>query len=355
MKINKLSATIILLLAIHAAGSYSAARGGDGFRQADGNPAYQEITRNTGPAPDYSRLEFWSASPHKHDPSDSIPRFLENEVRDQRADLFFIHPTSFFPEGDESAWNADLTDEQVNMTTDYRSVLFQSTIFNGSCRIFAPRYRQAGMKAFYVRNSPEAIKAFQLAYDDIKDAFRWYLSQENNGRPIVIASHSQGSLHAIRLLQEFFDGTPLQKQLVCAYVAGYRIEKSAFQKIPVGEHALQTGCVVGWRSYAEGEIPENIRAEKGSSICVNPLTWTTGGSPGTKDMHLGIMLEFEKIIPYTVSAVIEPSANILWVDTHVVLEEGKGKLKNLHSYDFNLFWMNIRINVRDRIDAWYNL
>jgi len=303
--------------------------------------------------PDYSKLNNWAASPFKSDTSDSIPKFLKNEIRDQRADVFFIHPTSFFTEGDNTAWNADLSDAVTNQETDFRSILFQATVFNGSCRVFAPRYRQANMKAFYVLGTPVANEAFDLAYSDVRKAFLYFLDNYNEKRPIIIASHSQGSLHAIRLLQEFFDGTPLRKRLVCAYVVGYQIAKNAFEKIPVGESADQTGCFVGWRSYVKGEIPKGIQAENGNSVCVNPLTWTTSIQWASPELHQGVMNGFETIIPHTAGAGIEPAARILWVDIQGTIEENTEKGKNLHIYDYNLFWMNIRQNVKQRIDAYY--
>ncbi len=306
---------------------------------------------NSGPEPDYNNPVFWAASPFKEDTSDSIPDFLRSETRDTRADVFFIHPTSFFGEAETAAWNADLRDTIVNHTTDSRSILFQTTVFNGSCRVFAPRFRQANMKAFYVFGTSAAKKAFDLAYGDVRKAFLYFLKNYSNNRPIIIASHSQGSLHAIRLLQEFFDGKPLQKRLVCAYVIGYQIKKDAFRKLPVGEHANQTGCFVGWRSYAKGEIPKGAAAENGNSVCVNPLTWTTSEETVSPELHLGIMMGFRRLIPHSVSTEIEPTAKILWVDTEGILDEKKARIKNFHIYDYNLFWMNIRQNVKIRIDA----
>ena len=309
-----------------------------------------EAGPNTGPAPDYSDLKYWAASPFKDDNSDVIPAFLKDEVRDTRADVFFIHPTSYFGEEKTSPWNADLRDTAVNNNTDNLSILLQSTVFNGSCRVFAPRYRQGNMEAFYVFNTPEAKAAFDLAYQDVKTAFQFYLKHYNKNRPIIIASHSQGSLHAIRLLQEFFDGKPLQKRLVCAYVVGYQIKKDAFKKLPVGTRPDQTGCVVGWRSYVKDEIPDRIKAENGNSICVNPLTWKTSEEWASPELHQGIMFGFDKVVPHTVGAGIEPKSKILWVDTPVELE-GKKSIKDYHRYDYNLFWMNIRQNVKERIDA----
>jgi hypothetical protein len=309
-----------------------------------------EAGPNTGPAPDYSDLQYWAASPFKEDNSDVIPAFLKDEVRDTRADVFFIHPTSYFGEEKTSPWNADLRDTAVNNNTDNLSILFQTTVFNGSCRVFAPRYRQGNMEAFYVFDKPEAQAAFDLAYQDVRTAFKYYLKHYNKKRPIIIASHSQGSLHAIRLLQEFFDGKRLKKRLVCAYVVGYPIENNAFKKLRLGEKHDQTGCFVSWCTYAKGEFPQGISAAKKNAFCVNPLTWTTSEQWASPELHQGIMFGFETVVPHTVGAGIEPTNKVLWIETPVVLDEGP--LKNYHQYDYNLFWMNIRQNVKDRIDAY---
>jgi hypothetical protein len=314
----------------------------------------QRLDSETAPAPDYSDLKFWAASPFKDDTSDKIPDFLKDETWDARADVFFIHPTSYFGAEKTSPWNADLRDTIVNSTTDNLSILMQATVFNGSCRVFAPRYRQGNMEAFYVFDTPEAKAAFDLAYNDVKAAFLYFLKHDNQNRPVIIASHSQGSLHAIRLLQEFFDGKPLQKRLVCAYVVGYQVKKDAFKKLPVGVRPDQTGCWVGWRTYAKGEIPTGIAAENGNSVCINPLTWTASEEWSSPELHQGIMAGFESIVPHTVEAGIESSSKILWIDTPVVLDEKKGRLKNYHVWDYNLFWMNIRENVKLRIDAYFS-
>ena len=346
---------IIFILAITLLSAPAYSRQGKVLQRVLARKFNRHAAPNTGPEPDYSNLSCWSASPFKVDASDSIPAFLKDEPKEARADVFFIHPTSFFGEAETADWNADLRDPIVNLETDSRSILFQATVFNGSCRVFAPRYRQANMKTFYVRSTPISKRTFDLAYRDIRKAFLYFLKNYSDNRPIIIASHSQGSLHAIRLLQEFFDGKPLQKRLVCAYVIGYQIKKDAFKKLQVGEQPDQTGCFVGWRSYAKGEIPKLIDAEKGNSVCVNPLTWTTSVEPASPELHLGIMNGFKTIVPRTVETEIEPKARILWIDTEAIQDEKKARIKNLHIYDYNLFWLNIRQNIKLRIDAFYQL
>src|SRR3546814_4733126 len=61
--------------------------------------------------------------------------------------------------------------------------------------------------------------ALGAAYRDVAAAFDYFLSQ-NEGRPLILAAHSQGSLHLIRLLHEKVAGTPLASQIVAAYVVG---------------------------------------------------------------------------------------------------------------------------------------
>ncbi len=333
----------------------------------------RDAAPNTGPVPDYNDLFFWAASPYKHDASDRIPAFLKKEKQeDSGVDVFFIHPTSFIGMSNEEgilepgadrlnilkelkpvSWNADLTDTTVNNRTDFRTILYQATVFNGSCRVFAPRYRQANIKAFFIRNFPVAQKALDLAYSDVRSAFEYYLKNENNGRPIIIASHSQGSLHAIRLLKEFFDGKPLQQKLVCAYIVGYQIPEDAFKHIPVGDSAEATSCFVGWRSFQKGEINSQIKEEKGNSVCVNPLTWTTSTQWAPASMNAGSLFGFNTLNSHAASAGIEPDSKILWVSFPKEAGEYVKRLKNLHVYDYNLFWMNIRENVKQRIDAYF--
>jgi hypothetical protein len=302
--------------------------------------------------PDYSELKYWAASPHKADASDHIPVFLKDEKRELLADVFFIYPTIYDNDSDTASWNAWLNNDKLNDEIDKTTIRLQASVFNGSCRVFAPRYRQANMEVFYKMGTPRATEAFDLAYSDLKSAFQYYLKNENKGRPIVIAGHSQGALHAIRLLKEFFDGTPLQHQLVCAYIPGWQIKSEEFKSIPASEKPEQTGCFAGWRSFLKGEMPKKIENEKENSICVNPLTWNTSDKWASPEQHKGIMLGFESIVPNTVSAEIEPNSKILWVDVHPQKLEMLEKKKDLHIYDINLFWMNIRENVKLRINEW---
>jgi hypothetical protein len=303
------------------------------------------------PALDYSIMGCWAAHPLKYDPSDSIPAFLSNEKRDTTADVFFLHPTTYTSHF--YGWNAKINDIDLNKQTDYTTILFQASVFNGSCRVYAPRYRQAHLRAFFTKDTIEAKEALDFAYQDLKNAFQYYLDHWNHGRPIIIASHSQGTRHAVRLLKEFFDGKPLQKQLVCAYLVGYQVKKDEFKYIPAGNSAAQTGCVVGWRTFRKGFVPKYVKKESGNCICVNPVTWTTSSDWSPGNLHPGILTrDFNELkFPYTLSCSVAEGSNILWVDFPLKLRR-RYPIRNFHVADYNLFYLNIRKNVRDRVEEY---
>lgn len=299
--------------------------------------------------PDYSDLNYWAAHPWKWDPSDSIPSPLRKEtLRDTSADVFFIYPTSFVDNKNER-WNALIDDSVINIKTDYSSILYQASVFNEKCRVFSPRYRQANLKAFYSTDTLKSIAAFDTAYSDVKKAFEYYLKNWNHGRPIIIASHSQGTVHAARILKEFFEGKYLQNLLVCAYLIGMPVNESYFKKISSCKDSLSTGCVISWRTFKRGYMDTTyVSKESFKSIVVNPLTWKQDTGYASIFLNTGAVLKnFNKVKKEIVDAQIHQ--NILWTSKPKFFGNIFLKSKNYHVGDINLFYSNIRQNIRTRI------
>ena len=303
--------------------------------------------------PDYSNLNYWAAHPWKWDPSDSIPAPLkESYIKDSAVDVFFVHPTTLIDSKDER-WNAPIDDSIINEKTDYSTILYQASVFNEHCRVFSPRYRQAHLRAFFSDNKLKAALAFDLAYSDVKTAFEYYLKNLNAGRPIIIASHSQGTIHAGKLLKEFFEGKNLQNRLVCAYVIGMPIPENYFTKIPACKDSLSTGCFVGWRTYKRNYIDTSyISKEKFKSIVTNPLTWTTTSDYAAASLNTGgVLKNFNKITKGVIDAQVHN--NILWTCKPKFFGNILLKNKNYHIGDINLFYTNIRENVNTRIKIFW--
>jgi hypothetical protein len=301
--------------------------------------------------PDYSNLDYWAAHPWKKDLSDSVPADLKESYNpDSLADVFFIHPTTLTDYNDVQ-WNAEINDAAINSKTDYSTILYQASVFNEKCRIFAPRYRQAHIRCFF-QNTPEADTAFEIAYADVKAAFEFYLKNYNHNRPIIVASHSQGTKHAGRLLKEFFENKPLQNQLVCAYIIGLPVPVDYFSSLKPCTDSLATGCFVSWRTFRkDSEEPQFIADEKFKSVVINPLTWTNETTLVSSKLNKGgVLKNFNHVVPRVVSAQIHN--NILWSSKPDVPGKIFFTQKNYHVGDINLFYMNIRENIATRINTY---
>ena len=307
---------------------------------------------STNQKPHYSDLNYWAAHPWKKDLSDSIPKPLRATFQqDSTTDVFFIHPTTLTVNSDPR-WTADIDDPELNAKTDYSSILYQASVFNEKCRVFAPRYRQAHYNSFFIGDSI-AKKYFDLAYADIRAAFEYYLANYNNGRPIIIAAHSQGTKHAGRLLKEFFEEKPLLDKLVCAYIIGLPIPEDYFKVLPPCKDSLSTGCFVGWRTYKSGYLePNYVAKENFKTVVINPLSWTSDTLFYNSSYNLGgVLKKFNRIVPQTVSAQVH--SNVLWASKPNVAGKIFFTKKNYHIGDINLFYMNIRQNVSTRIAAYW--
>lgn len=299
---------------------------------------------------DYSKLSNWAAHPDKNDPSDSLPISIsDDKMANDQVDVFFIHPTTLTDQKD-SSWNADIYDVELNNKTDNSTILYQASAFNAVGRVFAPRYRQVHIRGFFT-DSNVVKDYFELAYQDVASAFQYYLEHYNNGRPIIIASHSQGTWHAKRILKMFFDQKELQKKLVCAYIIGFPVEENYFKTIPVCSDSNQTGCFVSWRTFHSGYVPDFVKKENFKALVVNPLSWKTDGDYVSKEKNFGgVMYNFNKITKHVVDAKI--SGNILWSCKPDIFGKILLRNKNYHIGDINLFYMNIRENTKCRLNAY---
>ncbi len=298
-------------------------------------------------APDYSRPEAWAALPFKGDAADKTPANLEDAQQEARADVFYIYPTIYVGRG--KLWNADVYDEAMNRKIDSSAIKYQASLFNGAGRVFSPRYRQAHLRAFYVDDNEDAREALALAYEDVVKAFTYYLEHYNEGRPIIIAGHSQGALMGMWLLRDFFDGKPLREQLVAAYLAGWPVKKDMYETIPVCESPEQTGCFCSWRSFRYGFEPRKFPL--GDSIAVvNPIRWTTDHSyvPAAESKG-SVLRDFDKIYPGIADAQI--ANGILWLHKPKFPGSVFVLRRNYHVADFNFYYLDVRENARQRVEA----
>lgn len=303
--------------------------------------------------PDFSNLDYWAAHPWKWDPSDSIPGPLRNGYSDSTTDVFFLHPTTYTKRKIDGNPNAPIDAARINAKTDYSTILYQASVFNEQSRVFAPRYRQAHIRNFFQKDKEAAARAFELAYGDLRASFEHYLENWNGGRPIILASHSQGAYMMNRLIKDYFENKNLKNRLVVAYVIGWPVNKGYFSSMEFCRDSFQTGCLVSWRTLHKGYVPWYLKKEDNAAALVtNPLNWKTTGEYAPRELNKGSVLkDFNKIYPATTDAWIKNG----FLYTHHPKFPGSFLFirRNYHIGDINLFYVNLREDVKRRIGLFW--
>ncbi len=322
------------------------------------------------PGPDYARPEMWIARPDiPGNPASWLPAGYEAAAARPRASVFFIHPPSYL---ERSQWNAAVDDKE----SQQRARLFvrhQASAFNGIGEIWAPKYRQATFGAFLTTRE-DAQKALDFAYKDVLAAFKAFLEQAPRNRPIILAAHSQGSLHLTRLLRELIAASPLKDRIAAAYVIGWPISTTAdlgSLGLPGCETAGQAGCIIAWQSFGEPADPKMVTEVYDKSLapdgtpragspmlCVNPLTGNAGDE-APADANLGTIFPNDEMTQATIEPGVVPAR--CDVSGFLLIGEKVPRLppyvlpgNNYHVFDYALFWANLRADAERRLDAHLN-
>jgi len=316
-------------------------------------------------APDYAQAASWLARPGlRDDPARWLPPGSPPNPA-PRAEVFYIPPTTYL---DRDRWNAPIDDKASNE----RLLLFgrgQASAFNGVGEVWAPRYRQATFGAFLAATDPRSAKAIDFAYRDVARAFDAFLASAPTDRPIILAGHSQGSLHLLRLLREKIAGKPVARRIAAIYAVGWPISTTADVPalgFPACRTAEQARCILSWQSYAEPADPRLVQAYFGASrgyaglprkgtamLCVNPLTGTEGGA-APANANKGALVPRANLTGVDVTPGVVPARctpqGLLSIGPEPA---GFGNYvlpgNNYHVFDYALFWANIRDDAARRL------
>lgn len=245
-------------------------------------PPYPFVELDASTEPDYSDQKNWIAHPEKQDAADiTAIDETDNQQSTAAVDVFFIHPTTYFG---TRLWN-DPLDGSGHIFPKGETLKINASVFNGCCRIYAPAFRQGTM--FSYATDDNRLHSITFGSEDVLRAFDYYMEHSNHGRPIIIASHSQGADHGLILLSKRFTGRPLLKQLVAAYLVGRPIGKeqlaSYLPDIPVCRSEQESGCLLSWMTVGARHNFNWLRdrasfvSERGlelyksqATVCTNP-------------------------------------------------------------------------------------
>ncbi|MCE7796797.1 DUF3089 domain-containing protein [Sphingobium sufflavum] len=331
-------------------------------------PAPRTAASYTGPALWYDHGTTGAAQPTGADVWPARPA-------ERQAATFFVHPTSYI---DRGQWNAPDGDKGADdLARTFIGV--DKGIFAAVGPFWAPRYRQATFGSF-LTEKPEAEQALDAAYGDVAAAFDAFLAANPTG-PIILAGHSQGARHLMRLLADKVAGKPVASRIVAAYLVGWPISTTADLPalgLPACTRADQPGCILSWQSFAAPAGADYIlkpydagrgltgQPRRGSPmLCVNPLTGTSGPAPvpaaanqgmakreQTKDGKDGALTLVRPGVGATCSGA-QDWRGLLLIDGEPDLGPYVLPGNNYHVYDYMLFWANVQTDAGRRLDAFW--
>ena len=247
------------------------------------------VTQAQSPAKnDYSKGETWLCRPGRQDactvdltttivPSNGIMR-QEKFVADPKAaiDCFYVYPT---------VSNDPTANSDMNAGPEENSVVkHQLARFGSKCRIYAPLYRQVTLTALRANLAGKPMQMDRvLGYNDVLDAWKYYLEHDNQGRGVVLIGHSQGSSVLLQLIRNEIDGKPIQSRIVSAMLLGANVAVpkgkdvgGAFKNMPLCRSANQTGCIISYVTF-RNDVPPPANSLFGKvagdgmvAACTNP-------------------------------------------------------------------------------------
>jgi len=371
---------IIVLIAIIIGGLYATGYGpriGLYWAIAFNGPPKPFDPAIAPPAPDYADSTNWAALPGRQGLEDRLPKGVTADYEQGEApvDVFFVHPTGYLI---GISWVSPMDPNSKTEENTRWMMANQASAFSGCCNVYAPRYREANIFVYVQKDKAITQEVLDFAYQDVERAFDYFLNVFNQGRPFVIASHSQGTQHAMRLLKERIDPSPLRDKLVAAYVIGGRVAESAFdgmEHIALCGNAEETGCAVHWDTYSEAAIDDDFPDHVGNA-CVNPLSWRADGERAGRELHVGgvpavgtfytdltgdDVAERADIPPLSepIGKLVDAQCKngILFVsdqsETPFAMP-GRIDPHRYHGLDYPLFHMDIRKNVALRVRTYLN-
>ena len=203
------------------------------------------------------------------------------------ADVFYVYPTvstiSFLD--NDLSWFADISlsevREEANGNQRFNKMLY------GEYNFYAPYYRQMIFEA-YQQPASMLVQLVETPAQDINDAFQYYMTHYNHGRPFFLMGHSQGSQVLIELLKQGMTAEQRQ-QMVAAYCIGYHVTAEELAEYPEAlkpaTDSLMQGLVI-FNSVTDTAAISMV--SRGDVVGINPTIWTMSTDTIPAEFHLGM-------------------------------------------------------------------
>lgn len=236
----------------------------------------------------------------------------------------------------------------------------QTSVFDESCNVYMPYYRQISMPK---PGTDYPALTNYLSGFDATDALDYFLTHLNQGRPFIIAGHSQGSSLVLNLLENYVVKHPeALSRMVAAYPIGFAVTKDYLARtgLKFAEGATDTGVIVSWNAEGPANSEANNVVLAPGAISINPINWKRDATYAPVTDNLGsLTLEGKLVVPGIADARVDTVRGSVMVtsisnpelyampstDTDMFGPE------SYHRYDYGFFYNTLKKNIADRIDA----
>ncbi|MDR2618548.1 MAG: DUF3089 domain-containing protein [Treponema sp.] len=302
----------------------------------------------TGPV-DYSDAGNWL-----NVPAEEKAAYIDNKP----ADVFYLYPTCHFAGGDVCSASDEDMRREARYLREAHFGIFEQT------NVYAPFYRQLSIgylrEVVTKKGQPGLLQVLgEIPAVDAINAFNWYLEHYNKGRPIIFASHSQGSGVMQQLLIWIRRNRPeILQRMVAAYIIGIPMLDEFLEDadLPFARGAADTGVIISYNTeLPTAEINPFVSFVRGVHV-INPINWKTDETPAAREESLGSRIRYGYSAPVTVPKFADARLNLErgTVVTTADIKSGDFWPPGvLHRYDYDLFYYNLQKNVEDRMAAWF--
>lgn len=305
-------------------------------------------------ASDYACADNWFKCPGE----------CEHEV-----DTFFLYPNVYHPEDKESTpLICEIDDEGMRREVP-RQYEGKASLFAASCNVFMPFYRQVDVAR--LGDVDEAELVAHLAWEpraDVWAALDYYFTHCNNGRPFILAGHSQGSLLLRLVVEEYMQQhRDYYQRMVAAYLPGCSVTYEFLVQNPhlkFARGADDVGTIVSWNVEGPDNAGSSALVITEGAVSINPLNWKRDETPAGVEENLGSALCDDagqlQLVPGLADARVQRSRGVVVCSSVPVSEYAADYTTVLgnasfHSWDYGFYYVNLQENVKTRIAAFQAL
>lgn len=267
------------------------------------------------------------------------------EENTKEVDTIYLYPSAYGLTSEVEDDIADIDDVNMRVLAIYYASS-QASVFDESTNLYAPYYRQFTVNSLVdmIDDSPESLQ--YIASQDIYNMLDYYFENLNEGRPFVLAGHSQGSVWLTVVLEDYMKAHPeYYERMVAAYIIGYSVTEDYLAKNPhlkFAEDSNDTGVIISYNTEGPGNKDAYNCVVRAGARSINPINWSldeTHATNGTVDAQIDS--ERGVVICTTIQNTPEMKAS---------LAEYFGE-ESFHLYDYDLYWEELQKNVADRIEC----